>query len=308
MTADPADIDWIAADWGTTHLRLSAIAADGAVLGTRSSDKGMGRLERDGFEPALIELAGDWLGDAPWPPVLACGMVGSRQGWVEAPYRPVPAPPLSAGVMACAPVRDPRLSVHVVPGLRQDDPPDVMRGEETQIAGYLAQVPEFEGVICLPGTHGKWAAIRQGRVERFQTFLTGELFDLLSRELVLRHTVAGEGWDDAAFAEGLETAQADPARIGAEFFALRARALLQGLDPVSARSRLSGLLIGQELAMARDFWSGAGAIAVIGAPTIGRAYARALRIGGTEPDEVDAAGVTLAGLGAARARQPRERA
>jgi phosphonate metabolism protein PhnN/1,5-bisphosphokinase (PRPP-forming) len=92
-----------------------------------------------------------------------------------------------------------RLSVHVAPGLRQGKPADVMRGEETQIAGFLALNPNWDGVICLPGTHSKWVHISAGEVVSFQTFLTGEMFALLSQASVLRHGMQGDGWDDAAF-------------------------------------------------------------------------------------------------------------
>ncbi len=299
----PADIAWVAADWGTTHLRLSAIGADGDVLGTRRSGTGMACLEPSGFEPALIALADDWFRGAHWPPVVACGMLGSRQGWIEAPYRAVPTAPMAAGGAAgglvTAPAREPRLRVGIVGGLRQDAPADVMRGEETQIAGFLALNPGFDGVLCLPGTHGKWARVRHGLVESFQTFMTGELFALLSETSVLRHSVATGGWDEDSFAGGLATARAAPERVGAELFGLRAGALLHGLDPVAARARLSGLLIGSELAAARGFRAGAGAVAVIGAKRIGEAYCTALGGEGIDAPLMDAENVTLAGLRAA---------
>ena len=162
--------DWIAIDWGTTNLRAWAMGA-GGVLAEASSDEGMGRLTRDGFEPALLRLIGPWL-SGPAMPVLACGMVGSRQGWVEAPYRAVPCPPLARGALVAVPTEDPRIAVQIAPGLKQAKPADVMRGEETQIAGALMLYPGFDGAICLPGTHSKWTQI-SGR--------SGQLSDLPDR-------------------------------------------------------------------------------------------------------------------------------
>ncbi|MEO0743952.1 MAG: 2-dehydro-3-deoxygalactonokinase, partial [Pseudomonadota bacterium] len=155
------DVAWIAVDWGTSHLRAWLMARDGAVLDRRSSDDGMGGLARDGFAPALHALVGDALP----APVLACGMVGSRQGWAEAPYAAVPCAPPTIHAAVTVPGAD----VRILPGVKQDSPADVMRGEETQIAGFLARTPGFDGVICLPGTHTKWAHISAGEIVSFRT-------------------------------------------------------------------------------------------------------------------------------------------
>lgn len=268
------------------------------VLDERSSDNGMGKLTRDAFEPALVELIADWLGQGVTD-VVVCGMAGARQGWIEAAYASVPGPALGGRPMTRAPTRDPRLNVQIVPGLAQARPADVMRGEETQIAGALALNPGFDGVICLPGTHSKWAHVSAGEVVSFQTFMTGELFALLSGQSVLRHGIAPEGWDPAAFDGGLSDAIARPERFAAQLFGLRAEGLLNGLDPVAARSRLSGLLIGAELAAARPYWLGQ-PVLLVGAQALSRAYAHALTTQGARPRPLDDKACTLAGLTAAR--------
>ena len=172
-----ADIapDWIAVDWGTSNLRAWAMQGTHA-LAQALSDAGMGQLNRDGFGPALEALLASW-SCSPSVPIIACGMVGSRQGWVEAPYRVVPCAPLGSDMVR---VPDTTMRVHVISGLRQATPSDVMRGEETQIAGFLSLNPGWDGVICLPGTHTKWVHISAGEVISFQTYMTGELFALLS--------------------------------------------------------------------------------------------------------------------------------
>ncbi len=293
--------DWIAVDWGTTRLRAWAIGPAGDVLAEAASDEGMGGLARDGFEPALLRLVGPWLGPA--VEVIACGMVGSRQGWVEAPYRAVPCAPLG-GPLAEARAADPRLRVRVAPGLKQERPADVMRGEETQIAGFLAAHPRFDGVICLPGTHSKWARLSAGEVVSFATFMTGELYAVLATQSVLRHAL-GAGWDDAAFAEAVSDALARPERLAGQLFGLRAGGLLGQVGPDAARSRLSGLLVGAELAAARPYWLGQD-IVLIGSEPLVSHYAQALALQGTAPREADARAMTLAGLAAARAlvREP----
>jgi 2-dehydro-3-deoxygalactonokinase len=289
---------WIAVDWGTTHLRAYAMGPDG-VLAEASSAQGMGTLARDGYEPALLALIEAWLAPGRVTPVIACGMVGSRQGWHEAPYRAVPCPPLDPAQLVRVPTQDPRIAVHLVPGLKQTSPADVMRGEETQIAGALALMPGFSGTFCLPGTHSKWAFGSEGKVVAFQTCMTGELFALLSQHSVLRHGMSGEGWDDAAFDEGVRDGVERPESVGAGLFALRAEGLIAGLGPAAARARLSGLLIGQELAGTRGWWLGL-RVVLIGAEGLSALYARALAAQGVQARIIPARDAVIAGLTTAR--------
>jgi 2-dehydro-3-deoxygalactonokinase len=287
--------DWIALDWGGSHLRAWAMVGDKPVAHL-ANGRGTGALARDDFGPALVALVEEWLRDGHCIPVYACGMVGSRQGWVEAPYRTVPCAPLAGGLVV-APQPDPRMQVHVVPGLKQARPADVMRGEETQIAGFMALNPGWDGVICLPGTHSKWVQVSAGEVVSFQTFLTGEMFALLAGHSVLRHGMAG--WDDAGFDAGLAQGLDRPDRLLARLFSLRAEGLLDGLDPATARARLSGLLVGAELAAAKPYWLGQ-RVAVLGAGDLAALYARALDGQSVPVSAHTAQAATLAGLAAAR--------
>lgn len=286
-------IEWIAVDWGTSNLRAWAMGAKG-VLDQATSGDGMGTLTPDQFEDALLRLIDHWLTDRPMR-VIACGMVGARQGWREAPYRAVPCLPL--GALMTIPTHDPRIIVQIVPGLSQSKPADVMRGEETQIAGAIN--PQFDGVICLPGTHSKWAHISAGEVVSFQTFMTGEMFALLSKQSVLRHGMGNAKMDMAAFDQGLAEGIAWPEKIMARLFSLRAEGLLNGLDADGAYSRLSGLLIGAELAAAKPYWLGQ-AVRLVGAPHLAANYARALLSQGVVGEILDDTACSIAGLTAAK--------
>jgi 2-dehydro-3-deoxygalactonokinase len=286
--------DWIAVDWGTSNLRAWAMGPTGSFAET-TSDEGMGRLTPDAFEPALIRLIEPWIDTTRITQVLACGMVGARQGWTEAAYRAVPCTPLDAGQMTRVRTTDQRIAVSIAPGLKQLLPPDVMRGEETQIAGALALSPGFDGVICLPGTHTKWARVSAGEIVSFQTFMTGEMFALLSQQSVLRHGMAGDGWDDAAFDQSIADGLARPERIAARLFSLRAEGLIAGLGADAARARLSGLLIGTELAGSRAYWLGQN-VTLVGSPRLSAAYARALCAQGIDALSLPADDCTLAGL------------
>lgn len=296
-------LDWIAVDWGTTHLRAWAMGADNQPLSEAMSDQGMRALEAKNFEAALLALVGDWLAEIDRSvDVLACGMVGSRQGWAEAKYRPVPCKALG-DAHTIAP--SDKLKVLIVSGLRQDKPSaDVMRGEETQIAGFLAGDKEFDGVLCLPGSHTKWARVSAEEVVSFQTCMTGELFAAVTHHTVLRHSlgqslVKGDGWNDEIFLEAVEEGMAHPARLSSRLFSLRAEGLLYGLSAADGRARLSGLLIGMELAATKPYWLGQ-CISVIGEAGLSSLYVKALTEQGCVPVLEEGGAMTLKGLIAAR--------
>ena len=296
MTAAP---DWIALDWGTTHLRAWFMNRSGEIIAKRESGDGMSGLTKHGFERALLRLIGDVLPDTHPVDVICCGMAGARQGWIEAPYLSVPCCPPGLDQAIRAPTRHPHLSVRILPGVSQATPPDVMRGEETQIAGVLAADPGFDGVICLPGTHCKWAEISGGRIVSFRTFMTGEVFGLLAEQSILRHSVGATDADPAAFAEAVSEGMSHPAEFAARLFRLRASSLLGAQDPATARARLSGLLIGMELAAARRFWLGR-QVVIVGETRLAERYAQALATLGVATAQLDPDKVTPAGLARAR--------
>ena len=292
MTTNTAYADWIAVDWGTTHLRAWAMVGAEPRAEAHSAD-GMGTLSRDGFEPALLRLIDPWLG-AGTMRIVICGMAGARQGWHEAPYRPVPIRPTDLSPVS-VPTTDPRLSAVIIPGLSQANPADVMRGEETQIAGFLYKKPDFDGVLCLPGTHCKWARISAEEVVSFQTCMTGEMFQLLAQTSVLRHSIGVQDGDPEAFAEAVSDTISRPEKLTQRLFSLRAENVLNDLSPDTARARLSGWLIGAELAATKPYWLGQD-VAIAGAPALSQAYATALATQGVPTQVHDAGPLTRLGL------------
>ncbi|WP_199562571.1 2-dehydro-3-deoxygalactonokinase [Pelagibacterium lacus] len=283
---------WIALDWGTSNLRAWAMDDDNGVLAETESPDGMGTLAPEAFEPALLKAISGWLGAGRRVPVIACGMVGARQGWIEAPYISVPVTP-GGDSFTLAPTTDPRIAVMIIAGLSQAEPADVMRGEETQVAGFAAE-NGGDGVLCLPGTHSKWVRLDKGVITRFNTMMTGEVFAMLTTHSVLRHSVAGEGWDEAAFARGVSESLANPTLL-AQLFSIRAEQLLTGQTAVAAKSRLSGLLIGAEVAGTRDYWQGRTTV-LIGASRLVRLYETALDMAGGQSQIADGGSLTLSGL------------
>lgn len=275
----------IALDWGTSSLRAYRLGAAGRVLELRSLPWGVMKLPQialpdnsgvdalAGFEFAFEEACGDWIRAAPQAAVIAAGMVGSRQGWREAPYLSLPiAVDRIGSTLSTVKTRSGQI-VHIVPGLIENSAlPNVMRGEETQVIGALG-MPDFgntpsraeqqdeedEILIGLPGSHSKWVQVRvqhragQSRIEHFHTFMTGEIYAALCEHTILgRGMQIGDGKSDnhAAFDRGVRVAQTPAGRAGvlSTIFSTRTLGLTGVLDGAGQREYLSGLLIGHEVA------------------------------------------------------------
>jgi len=249
----------IALDWGTSSLRAYLMGRGGALLERRTQPWGIQHLPEGGFVAAFRGIAGDWRDQLPTLPVLAAGMIGSRHGWREVPYVECPADPtaIAGGIVAfdggCG-------TVHIVPGLIQGGGlPDVMRGEETQIIGALAIEPELAAasLFVLPGTHCKWADIRAGRVVRFTTYITGELYAVLrdhsilgrpAKEAVVQPVDTASAVAHASFHRGLKTAlDSGIEGMAGRLFTTRSLFLNGELSAPQSLDYLSGLLVGEEI-------------------------------------------------------------
>ncbi|MBA3477874.1 MAG: 2-dehydro-3-deoxygalactonokinase, partial [Lautropia sp.] len=256
----------IALDWGTTNLRAFLIDAAGAVREQREKPWGILSLpaaaDAGGFDLALEAIVGDWLTAHPRAPLIASGMVGSAQGWREAPYVACPAGAgdLAASMTSVATAfgRD----LMIVPGILLDLPqllPDVMRGEETQVLGALQSLPGDDAPVCfvLPGTHSKWVLVRDARITQFATYMTGELFATLKQHSILGRLMTDPANDTAgaitaaAYLQGIALArEGAPGDLMRQLFTTRSMNLAGRLPTVALADYLSGLLIGNELASA----------------------------------------------------------
>ncbi|WP_428392800.1 2-dehydro-3-deoxygalactonokinase [Lichenicoccus sp.] len=268
-TAIPTNL--IALDWGTSSLRAWRLSRSGRVLDARSKAWGIMHLPDGGFAAAFATITEGWR--APGTAALACGMVGSRQGWHEVAYLPTPAGlPELAGALHAFPTADGG-TLHLVPGLL-DGAPDVMRGEETQAIGAAPLLGD-DALLVMPGTHSKWSRLQHGRVVSFRTMMTGELFALLRRHSILGRDdgTADAETRDLAFTRGVQDAQAQGGF--ARLFATRALSLTGGLAPGCAADYLSGLLIGEELRLAADARSPGTRVALTGDPALCDRYAGA---------------------------------
>ena len=298
-----------AVDWGTTNFRLWLLDAEGGVLAERSSGEGMRACQPDRFE-SVVEAH---LAEAGAPadlPVIIAGMAGARGGWREAAYRQAPAS-LEGLYQDAVKIDGTARDVRILPGVcqRGKGREDVMRGEETQLAGAWAQTRR-SGLYCLPGTHSKWALVEEGTLVRFTTYMTGELFALLSQHSILHDMVtAGEG-DSTSPAFGHAIGEMlGGAGLTGKLFSIRAAALLEGDAAPDAKARLSGLLIGAEIAAARRDLKAPAEVTLIAGGAQAKAYETAFAIARLKYRMLDGLELVRRGLhGAALAIWPERKA
>lgn len=296
---------FIAGDWGTSNLRLYLLAPGTGASRILDARNGPGASAAgDNFEDAFFALADDWIRDHENPPVVLSGMVGSTIGWHEAPYLPCPASAedIVEGRLAFA-ARN--LEFSIVAGLCTDNPlgtPDVMRGEELQLLGWMQTGSSVEpALVALPGTHNKWVLCRNGRVDTFLTALTGELYALLENHSILLVGGQADNFDASAFEEGVAAAnKLGDASLVHALFATRSRQVLGNLPAASASSYLSGLCIGADvcgaMALFRQSCPDIATVTLIGESRLARYYRLALEHIDTAAREIDAQQAAVAGF------------
>jgi 2-dehydro-3-deoxygalactonokinase len=280
-------------DWGTSSFRAYLVGRRGNILGRIESARGILSVAAGEHEAVLAASVGEWIAKHPPLPILMSGMIGARQGWVEAPYAPCPAG-LQDIASAIVAVETQGLgSIGLVPGvcvLDRHGAPDVMRGEETQILGALAAMKKTDGVFVLPGTHSKWARVEAGRLISFATYMTGEVFAALKDHTILGRSMEFGVEDHDSFRDGVRAAGRleRPGDVLHAIFMTRTLGLFDRLKPAQAPDYLSGLLIGTELVSGAK---GAESAVVIGSPALTARYCAAAEILGTplQPAPADCA-------------------
>lgn len=285
MSTTPA---LVAVDWGTSSFRLWLMSLDGTVLTEHRSHEGMSEVAGRGFE-TVLESHLEALAAPEHLPVVICGMAGSRQGWVEAGYIDTPADVTTIGETATI-VPGTARQIIIIPGLavRSEAEPDVMRGEETQLLGAHFDMPGGER-YCMPGTHSKWVSMNGPTVTGFETFMTGELFSVISGQTILKHSTGGDGSvsaNDPAFLTGVRDGWTQPAKTTHHLFSIRAGQLLYSHPAEENRARLSGLLIGAEFAGAGI--RGDEQIGLVASGALQRLYHAALAECGVKVRDIDA--------------------
>jgi 2-dehydro-3-deoxygalactonokinase len=286
----------IAVDWGTSNFRAFRINVEGAVVARCSSPQGILRIGKGNFETALRAEVAAWLQEGE-DHILLCGMVGSRQGWVEANYLRCP---VGIEELAASLVRVPFFGAKVllVPGVMGPaaaNVPELMRGEETAAMGIL-DAGAGAGLVCFPGTHSKWIELSDRRIVSFTTSMTGDVYSALCKCTILERTMTtGAATEVAAFRDGVMRS-ADSGGLLHHLFGVRTRVLMGQLREEASASYLSGLLIGHEV---RATMPHGARVVLVGAAQLCGLYVQAIEACGGEavPAEEDAAALGLGAIG-----------
>jgi 2-dehydro-3-deoxygalactonokinase len=285
----------IALDWGTTRARAFLISAQGEVLGRHVAEQGIQSVAPGAFPAAFEAIAGQFRRDCPEARIVLAGMVGSRNGWVEAPYVACPAAPNEIAAAAMPVALADGTPVTIIPGLSCDEGAfDVMRGEETLIVGLGLD----DGIACLPGTHSKWVQVEAGRILRFASFMTGEIYGLLRQNSILARLAEEPTPEEAA--DGARRGFAAALRPGGLLnvaFAARSEVLAGRMTGGAVGPYLSALLVGLEIAGARAMFGDLGPVHLVADGALAESYGEALRAAGlafsvTTPEAAFVAGVT----------------
>lgn len=284
----------VVVDWGSTHIRVCLLDDEGQLLAQKTADKGVFNLPKNGFEDCLKQVCGDWLEDD--VNVVISGMAGSRNGWIETEYLPCPVDENQLAAKLVPVENSLGLAISIVPGVSylptDSNYADVMRGEETQIFGVMAKTKQRDGLICLPGTHSKWARVVDGQIVSFNTFMTGELFAMLTTRSSLSDFMVEADFDEADFIAGIDCAKQQGGLLN-QLFGIRARILTGLLEQNQSYGFLSGLLIGSEFVEAQKAQE---QLVLVGSPSLTANYALAASHLGINSLQFDATEITVVGL------------
>lgn len=281
MPAD-AQTALIGIDWGTTSFRAYRVDPTGAVIDEVEAAEGITNPPPGGFEQTFERYVGPWADQYPGAPILASGMITSRNGWCETPYANAPA----GAVELAAALTEHRTgaghTIRFISGLLGADrsgSPDVMRGEETQLVGCAA-TGISDGIFVMPGTHSKWATVAASRLTGFRTYMTGEVFAVMRQHSLLGAFIDDNDWSNAAFEEGIRASLAGSDSILHLLFTARSLVLTEHLPASASSAYLSGLLIGEELRAAKADLRDDGSVTVVGSGALVDRYVAALTIAG----------------------------
>ena len=275
---------FISLDWGTTSFRASEVDAAGKVINQQAAPEGILAVKDGAFEQVLESHIGTWSRALP---IIASGMITSRQGWVECAYAQCPAGVEDLAHSITRKTTSTGRALHFITGLHYKSPTighDVIRGEETQVIGALGRE---SGHVITRGTHCKWIDVAAGKVTGFSTYMTGESFALFKQHSILGRLMHDAPQDDAAFRRGVEKALADPAGLLHALFSVRTLGLFNDVPAEGLSSYLLGLLTGCEVAHATAARDNAAQYILIGSPAQIGSLTLALEVAGLKATVAD---------------------
>jgi len=256
---------FISCDWGTSRFRMSLVRSNPVENICSISDtdgikkvhkawKKTGQLNQEKYFTEILRNKIAQLCNKTNTnhqldslPVIISGMASSELGLRHLPYQPLPIFAEANHLITKRILANPQFNheIYLVSGLKTND--EVMRGEETLLLGVITKYQIKNGIVILPGTHSKHIYIADGVINDFTTFMTGELFELLSRQSILSETVEmPSNWSDKkGFKDGLNDSKHQS--FMSQLFKIRSASLLHHKKGTYNFFRLSGQLIGSEL-------------------------------------------------------------
>ena len=259
---------WVALDWGTSNFR-AYLMENNNVIDQVSTQEGMKFVDQKEFENTLLKNISAWRNKFNINIVIASGMVGAKQGWIEVPYINSPCDIRNLNFKTLNILDD--INIHILSGVSQSNPSDVMRGEETQIAGFLLNNIDFNGSICLPGTHSKWVNLNSYDIKKFNSFLTGELYEIVKKYSILKHSLNTTRLEDEIVKSAANLIIENPSLISNKLFEIRAENLLKNSNQTSNNSKLVGYLLGIELSGSKTYWEDKDLV-IIGSSNLNKYY------------------------------------
>ena len=284
-------IDWIAIDWGTTNFRAWFIKND-KVLKEINRPHGIKNIPNKNFEDILNKNIKIPKKNNRKIKIISCGMIGSKQGWLDTGYEKNLN--LTKNNLVKVKTKNKNIDFYIVKGLSQKQPYDVIRGEETQVLGYLESDKKFSGFICLPGTHSKWIKITKGKLINFKTYMTGELFEIISRNSILKHSINDKKINLKIFKNSVLLSQKKYFNLFEYLFEFRSRSLLTK-KKYYPKSELLAYLIGNEIKSninnLRNF-----KVIIIGSDYNSKIYSKAMQILKIDNKIINSKNITINGL------------
>lgn len=294
MNSGESEPALIGIDWGTSSLRAYLIGAHGEVLDKVASKHGIMSVPNRAFDMVLNQLIACWDRHGPLP-ILASGMITSRNGWVETPYSRLPLGPADLAKALVPHQTASGIDLFFITGVVTDHQagPDVMRGEETQIIGAQA-FGLSDGMFVMPGTHSKWISVSGGLIEDFATYMTGEVFAALKAHTILGTLIEDGPFNPEGFAQGVRAGLLETSNLLHDLFHVRTVPLLGQMDGAAVADFLSGMLIGSEIKAAQLRGDTRGSVTIIGRSDLVDRYEAALKSAGIPceraPDDIVAKG------------------
>ena len=288
----------IAVDWGSSQFRAYLLDVNGAIIEKIENDGGVFKKQADSFVDFLYSSCDKWFRCVPGLPVIMCGMIGSRQGWVETAYLQCP---LTVWQLSKYLVKVPDSHdnpIFIVPGITSGSMsafPDVIRGEETQIIGLQSKYQLDDTVICLPGTHSKWVSVSENKLNGFTTFLTGELYTAIRTTGSIQSVIRIDEFNQDAFDEGIRISR-KRGGLSHHIFSVRSRLVSGETGHGAFSSYLSGILIGVEISAGLTFYPDIDNITLIGNSTLVHQYSLAFAKFGIDTEPISSDGASVNGL------------